>query len=317
MHDSYGARLGMITTAQFQAALDRFALGTFIRAAAIPWGNFGQNVFVTASSGEYVLRGAPHFGWHLPTEQWWAQMLHERTATPVPWPYLIDSRDDIFGWSYAIMPRLPGFQLADPDVVQRMTRAARGGVARALGRNLATMHELTWPFCGRFDAMTQRVELLELAAELTWPFPPPDSYESSAHASYGEIVIARMRHNLRLARSYNDHTTHADMEWVESIIAASADALDASFTPTIVMQDYKEGNIVVEQAGDGWRVSGVFDLMQLHFGDGEADLSRQTAAYLDEDLDLARAFLHAYLDLCPPRPGFTARFPLYMLDDLG
>ena len=62
----YSARLGRISPAQFQAALDRVGHGAFVRAAPIPLGNFGQNVFVTATSGEYVLRGAPHYAWQFP-----------------------------------------------------------------------------------------------------------------------------------------------------------------------------------------------------------------------------------------------------------
>jgi hypothetical protein len=62
----YTARLGRISPTQFQDALDRFALGTFVPAAPIPLGTFGQNVFVTATSGEYVLRGAPHYAWQFP-----------------------------------------------------------------------------------------------------------------------------------------------------------------------------------------------------------------------------------------------------------
>ena len=51
----YSKRLGVIEPAQFQAALDRFDLGTFIAAAPIPFGLFGQNVFVTSTRGEWVL----------------------------------------------------------------------------------------------------------------------------------------------------------------------------------------------------------------------------------------------------------------------
>jgi fructosamine-3-kinase len=55
--------------------------------------------------------------------------------------------------------------------------------------------------------------------------------------------------------------------------------------------------------------------MEAHFGDGEADLSRTIASYLDEDRELAHAFLRAYLALRPPRPGFEERFAIYMLLD--
>jgi len=40
----YSKRLGRLTAAQFQAALDRFHLGTFMYAEAITGGLFGQNV---------------------------------------------------------------------------------------------------------------------------------------------------------------------------------------------------------------------------------------------------------------------------------
>ena len=55
----YSHRLGELSTGQFQAALDRFDLGQFIRAEPISAGNFGQNVYLTSATGEYILRGAP------------------------------------------------------------------------------------------------------------------------------------------------------------------------------------------------------------------------------------------------------------------
>lgn len=63
----YSQRLGMISETQFQAAL-----GRFIQAEPIPFGNFGQNVFVSSTTGEYVLRGQPHFWWQFPTEQFFS-----------------------------------------------------------------------------------------------------------------------------------------------------------------------------------------------------------------------------------------------------
>ena len=37
--------------------------------------------------------------------------------------------------------------------------------------------------------------------------------------------------------------------------------------------------------------------------------------YLDEDLQLAREFVQAYINKRLPRPGLAERFPLYMLAD--
>ena len=106
-------RLGVITPRQLQDALDRFGLGRLVSAEPARTGNFGQNVFVSATTGDYVLRGRPHYPWQFPREQWFSRFLHERTALPIPWPYLHDPCTDIFGWSYALMPRLPGLQLPD------------------------------------------------------------------------------------------------------------------------------------------------------------------------------------------------------------
>jgi aminoglycoside phosphotransferase (APT) family kinase protein len=161
----YSQRLGMISETQFQAALDRFHLGRFIQAEPIPFGNFGQNVFVSSTTGEYVLRGQPHFWWQFPTEQFFTRQLYERTHVPVPWPYLIDSTADIFGWSFAIMPRMPGLQLADQQVKNQLTTAEKQGIAHALGENLARMQEVTWPFAGCYNAATNIVEPFERAQE--------------------------------------------------------------------------------------------------------------------------------------------------------
>lgn len=92
-------------------------------------GVLGQNVFVTSTTGAWVLRGAPHYDWQLPAERFSCEQLHTRTRTPVPWPYLIDPSDDIFGWSYAIMPRMPGLQMSDPGVAGGLTHEDRLGLA--------------------------------------------------------------------------------------------------------------------------------------------------------------------------------------------
>jgi hygromycin-B 7''-O-kinase len=47
--------LGSLSDAQLQAALDRFHLGCFLGAKPVPFGTFGQNVFVSSTEGDYVL----------------------------------------------------------------------------------------------------------------------------------------------------------------------------------------------------------------------------------------------------------------------
>src|SRR5918999_571877 len=134
----YTSRLGAIRDAQFRAALERLGLGEFVRAEPIVGGLFGQNVFVTSTTGEYVLRGAPHYDWQLPAERFFARLLRERTLAPVPWPYVIDPTDDIFGWSYAVMPRMPGLQPSGAALAG-LSPADRLGMARAMAENLALL----------------------------------------------------------------------------------------------------------------------------------------------------------------------------------
>ncbi len=158
-----------------------------------------------------------------------------------------------------------------------------------------------------------------LEKELAFPFPVKDGTKSvtsrSSQLTYGEVVVARIRHLIARSLEYSSHTTISDVQWVESLIASAQHALDDSFQPCIVMEDYKEQNAVAECVNDVWRVSSVFDLMTAHFGDGEADLSRTTGVYLYEDPTLAREFVQAYVRKRPPRPGFAERFPVYMLLD--
>jgi hygromycin-B 7''-O-kinase len=296
----YSKRLGTLSPEQFQAALDRSDLGTFVSAEPVAFGNFGQNVFLTSTRGEYVLRGAPHYPWQFPKERFFTQLLHQHTSVPVPWPYLLDPRDDIFGWSYVIMPHMPGLQLIDPAVRRTLSGEDKQGIARAMGTTLARLHALTWPYSGEYDATTDTIQPLSV--------------------DHGEWIISRMRHYLRLAIPLSDRTTDADVAWVEQVIAQGREALAVPCVPCFVMQDYKEGNAVAECRDGTWAISGVFDYMEAYFGDGEADLSRQAAVYADEDVGLARTFVRAYAAQMgaagrPLRPGSAERFPVYMLLD--
>ena len=107
----------------------------------------------------------------------------------------------------------------------------------------------------------------------------------------------------------------ADVEWVEEVIEQAKDALDNHFQPCFVMEDYKEANVVLTNVQGRWSVSGVFDLMEGSFGDGEADLSRQVSIYVEEEPSLVREFVQGFITNKPLRAGFTERFPIYMLHD--
>jgi hygromycin-B 7''-O-kinase len=289
----YSERLGVLSDAQLQAALDRFGLGELVRAEPISAGNFGQNLFLTSTMGEYVLRGAPFYPHQFPQERFFTQHLHEQTCAPVPWPYLLDLSDATFGWSYVIMPRMPGLQLSDLEVQHSLDAGDRRAIARAMGETLADLHQLTWATAGEYDLATDTIR----------PFD----------VDYAGWVIRLIRECIEAAIPLSDRTTDADVAWVETVIARSRAALDVPFRPCFVNMDYKEGNVVVERVDGGWRVSGVFDYMSAHFGDGELDLARCVAVYSEADAELAREFVRSYARRRPFRPGFDERFPVYVL----
>lgn len=221
--------------------------------------------------------------------------LHEHTTVPVPWPYLLDRSEDIFGWSYILMPRMPGLALSDSLVKQGLDEQARREIARAFGTTLAQLHALEWPRAGNYDPAIDTIQ----------PFG----------GTYSEQLIADIRQLLEAGRRATAKTTVEDRAWVDELIVQGRDALDEPFHPRFVMGDYKETNVVVERTETAWRVSGVFDIHG-SFGDREADLSRPIACYIDEHMpQLAREFLQAYQASRPLRPGFRERFPLHMLKE--
>src|SRR5260370_38959758 len=255
----YSQRLGKLSEQQFQAALDRFQLCRLISTDPVRPGNFGQNIFLMSTQGAFVLRGAPLDPVQFPCERWFMQQLHEQTQAPVPWPYVLDRSTDLFGWSYVIMPRLPGLSLADHEVKQRRTSPERRRIAGALGATLAELHTLTWPCVGDYDPATETIKPVE--------------------QGYAEHVLARLRGALATCVHATARTTPADIEWVEEVIRAVLDGLHEPFQPCCVHGDYQESNVLVQGSGEQWHVSGVF-VIYPRVKNPETHLSRPLAAYL-------------------------------------
>ena len=287
----YSERLGVLSGEQLQAALDRFDLGALVDAAPMPGGLFGQNVLVASTRGEWVLRGCPHFDWQLPKERLAARLIHERTSLAAPWPYLLEPSPGIFGWSFAWMPRLPG------RVAPSNPGGAEGrGVAAALGAGLARLHELRGEAAGDYDP----------AADAIVPSP----------ASQRERVVARLRQWLGWCREARAGCVgDGDVTWIEGVVARRGAALDEPFEPCWVHHDWKDNNVLCEEAAGAWRVTGVVDLMEGYFGDGEEDLVRCIALFALGDKGRIRGFTGAYRATWPLRPGFEDRYRIYQLVD--
>ena len=303
----YSERLGTISNEQFQKALDAFDLGKFIKAVPITQGLFGQNVFVSSTKGEFVLRGCPYYDWQFKTEQYFVNALHEKTNISVPFPYLLNESTDIFGWEYIIMPRLDGINLledlSDNGKQGFLRHKDRLEIAVAQGEALKEAQKLTNPYCGTYDYNTQSIK----------------PYSSSWIELFKNQIISY----LEKSSKYNSYTPQSDIEWAISIMNKASEYIE-EFIPTFFMQDYKPGNMVVEKNGI-WKVTGLFDFMESSFGHPEADISRLTAFYIEWGrYDLAYTFINSYLSNSSYNSNFSRqenteaffkRFPLFMLHD--
>lgn len=286
----YSERLGILRGEQLQAALDRFGLGVLQDAEPAPGGLFGQNVFLRSTRGEYVLRGSPHSDWQLPKERLTARLIHEHTRIAAPWPYLLETSPALFGWSYALMPRLPG-------VIPPVGRPESGSAcAAALGEGLARLHALRDEGAGAYDLAND--------AFLPWPTP------------HGQRVVDGLHQWLGWCREAREGCIRdADEAWIASVVAGARGALDEPFEACFVHHDWKPNNALAEQVGGTWRVTGVVDLMEGYFGDGEEDLVRTIGQLAQLGRTHVARFTEAYGAARPLRPGFAERYRIYQLVD--
>ena len=276
----YSTRLGVISNAQFQAAIRKAGLGEFISASPVSGGLFGQNVFLTSTSGDYVFRGAPHWfngqandAWQFPKERLYADLLHAHTKVPVAWPQHLDDSCEHFPWPYLIVPRLPGACLSDPADRAALSDADSLEIAMAMGRTLAALQNLTRDRAGDFDPDAQ--------ALVSYP------------AGYAHHLRTEIEHQAAGARASGAFGPEDD-NWLADLFAADADQPSESSPVTFVHNDYHLGNVLLERAETGWRVSGVIDLMTCNFGDPAADLVRQSCEWLGPAPECTNAFLSAY-----------------------
>ncbi|MEO8540390.1 MAG: phosphotransferase [bacterium] len=295
----YSKRLGILSDEQLQAALDRFGLGRLLAAEPLTNGLFGQNLMLDTSSGPYVFRGAPHWNpageddWQFQKERYFSGLVHDAPNGPVvPWPYLLDEGRDIFGWGFAIQPRLLGDVLqqpmsrtyAPPEIVEQ---------SRELGTTLAALHTVTVPEAGTHNPKTNAIE----------PF-------TTSYAQYVEVTIEDL-----LVRSVKASisTSTEDVEWARSIVEAARTAMEMPFQPTVVHLDFGFHNVLFEKHDDRWRLTGVIDWMTAEAGHPECDFARPLATDHQFRIGGREAFLEGYRSVHPQLPGFGERFPVFML----
>lgn len=277
MNKNYSTRLGIISHTQIQQALDRFELGILKDTDLVKEGLFGQNFFVTSDKGEYVIRGVPHYDWQFPSEQFFANQLHKFTTTPVPYPYLLDPKSDIFGWPYVIMPRMQGMSLKQGELITDFSRETQAEIIEALVSCLVEMQRLSWAYSGSY------------ALRLNTIVPFENGYLAEMKEWVSKMLLKAM--------AYNHLTTQDDLDWAMQLLDEKLGSLEIQ-KGTFVMQDFKPENLVFTNEAGKWKVSGVFDLMEAYFGHGEADLARIYTRFIENDRkDLAEAFINNYAEM--------------------
>ncbi len=284
----YSERLGVLDADQLQAACDAFGLGTITDAEPAVGGLFGQNVIMTTSEGKFVLRGCPHGHVQLTKERVVARFIHETSSLPAPWPYEVSEDTETFGWTYAVMPCLPGE--AGMSLWEGCDDRARHAIAIATGEALARMHEASAGSFGPYDAQVDG--FIEMDDFHDW-------------------LLYRLNFEREQCRSVQALSAESEL-YIDELIAEYSPALAEPFTPVLVHHDFKYGNLAFERRGSGFEASGVFDLMEAYVADGEEDIVRMLWSV---DEPKRQAFFDAYTAHRPLRPGAAERLALYALAD--
>jgi hygromycin-B 7''-O-kinase len=244
----YSERLGVIDPGQLFEVAEMFELGEVISAEAMAGGLFGQNLALTTTEGDFVLRGNPHG--HV-------QLTKERTGEAIR------------------------------DAAEDRERVA---LARATGEALAELHDVVADRPGPYDA--QLDDFIEIDDFADW-------------------ALHRFEHWRNACRAVDGLSTEAEL-WLDQLIEECAPALAEPFDPVLVHHDFKYGNLNFEPTADGFESSGVFDLFEAYFGDGEEDLVRTLWLV---GADERRGFVDAYTSYYPLRPGARERLALYAVCD--
>ena len=285
----YSEHLGALSDDQLQRACDVFDLGALQQAEAAAAGAWGQNIMLTTSTGDFVLRGKERAAGQFAKERAVAAAINDGSSLASPWPYLVNHDAAILGWSYAVMPRLPGTM--GSTLWDRADTDGRLALAAAHGEALAHLHEATFAAPGPFDVTRDAFVAVDNYAQ--WTIERVESLRSQCRAI--------------------DSLSHADERFVDTLLRDCAGALDEPFVPVLVHHDFSLANTNYATEHSDFRATGVFDLGETHVGDGEEDLVR----FLFRRKSTQRAaFVDAYTGRHPFRPGASERLALYALADL-
>jgi len=286
-------KLGNVTNEQLQKALGRLSLGSLVAAGKTSKGTGNQTLFISSTDGEYVLKGNPLYEGQFAEEKYYIDHLQSLIGMPLPSPYLIDESNDIFGWSYAIMPRLQGAHMNELAADGALSARDKEQIAEVLARSLRELHSWKAGHFGEYDPLSKEIHPFE--------------------GGYKSWLYNRIRYWLEDAKKYSTITSE-DAEWAEALLQNAEGAFDSLYSPSYVMGDFKADNILVQNSGRGWEISGLFDFTNGYFGDGLADLTKITAMYVNNgEAGLAKRFIRSYMDGANYAEDAVLRLRVHML----
>ncbi|ASN06478.1 phosphotransferase family protein [Virgibacillus necropolis] len=286
-------KLGVVTTAQLQLMLDRFDLGKLISFEKTAHGAMGQTMFISSTAGDFVLKGNPLFPGQFVEEKFFIENIQKRTKVTVSTPFMIDDAEDIFGWSYSVMPRLTGEHMNSPQMKASPSKAGKLKIAELIAETLTEFHSWKVQQFGEFETKSFTVR----------PFK----------GTYTTWLCNRIRFWLNDAKKYSVITSE-DILWVETLLEGTKPYLDALSSPTFVMGDFKSGNFLLKRGTDGWKISGVFDFTNSYFGDPLSDLIKMLIIYLDNgEQEVAKHLLSVYLRGSEDKHAVRQRIRVHML----
>ncbi|MFC4559767.1 aminoglycoside phosphotransferase family protein [Virgibacillus kekensis] len=281
---------------QIQLMLNRFSLGKLLSLEGPTRGVMGQTIFVSTTNGDFVLKGNPIYDGQFLEEKFFVENINKRTNIPVPLPYRVDMSEDIFGWSYSVMPRFTGVHINNPYIQVNLTQKEKIDIAKLLGKTMAKLHSWRTLHYGEYEPINQTVRSFE--------------------GSYQKWLYKRIRYWLEDAKKYS-LINFEDVKWVEWILDSSQKAFARKSLASFVMGDFKPDNFLLEKGVKGWSFKALFDFTTAYFGDPIADLPRMVLWYLSlEEKLLAKNFIFSYLECSNDQESFTERLKVHLLQQL-
>lgn len=211
-----------------------------------------------------------------------ARLRYLRTHTHFPCPQVV--AEDVTGthlpFAYLLLECLPG------DNLQRAIKAGRVAPSEAadLDRQLARM-------------------LLDLHSHTRATFGPLDE---PGVPRWADLFVPRL-HEVRAQPEIDQRLSRAVLADVDDAIARAPGILADQGVPSLVHADIWAGNIIVEQNGAGWQITGIVD-PGAEYADVELEL-----AYLESFNHPRPALMEVYTQQRPLRPGYEDRRMIYWL----